>query len=108
MSNGIVRVYLLKPRYRAIYLTTIILGLLGGIIVGMIATYYAIDLLGVATQSTGGKAAVGLIYISTWAIFFFVFASIAVAALTLLRVISSRDGMLMLAGKGVPASWYIA
>ena len=106
MSNGIVRVDLLKPRYRAIYLTPIIVGLLGGVFVGMVATHYLIDLLEIATQTSGGKAIGGLIYLSMLTMFFFVFASITVAVMIMLRAISSRDGLLMLSGRGVPADWY--
>ena len=106
MSNGIVRVDLLKPRYRAIYLTPIILGLLGGVFVGMVATYYLIDLLEIATQTSGGKATGGLIYLSMLGVFFFASASVTVAIMILLRVISSRDGLLMLSGRDVPTDWY--
>ena len=106
MSDGYVRVDKLKKRYRAIYLAPIILGLVGGIFVGIIATTFLMDVLGLASETKADMAIVGLVYLSTWAFFFMVGSSITVGAMILIRLISPRVGILMLTGRGVPTDWY--
>lgn len=100
------RVARLNARYRAIYLAPIVVGLLGGTFVGLIFTYYLIELLGMATETAPRKALAIFIFLSVWALLFFVFSAATVGVMILLRLISTKDGLLMLTGRGVPTEWY--
>ena len=106
MKYEFVRVDHLRPRYRIIYLVPMILGLFGGLFAGIVAISLIVELFELATDTRGGAAITVLLLLFVWAVFFVVFAIVAVGTMIALRIISQNEGRLILSGRGVPDDWY--
>ena len=102
MAKGIVRVDRLKPRYRILYLTPIVVGLAAGVFPGAYIFFKLMDILDLTSEDF----AVVAVGIAAIIIPFILFSSLTVGMLILLGLISTHDGWRLITGRGVPSEWY--